>query len=118
MKIIDYEYLYSLQNWDALNNKKLQDEEVYEIGSDITKIRIEEREQEVTYLDYISFFYKESSSDALHEIAYPISELKNVDEIYLKLNQDESLEIDFRTLLPETAVDIKLKLNGYYEVLN
>ena len=121
LKVYDSEY----ENWIErgrilymINNKELQREEVYDIGNRIKKIRIEEREPEVSYLDNIFFTYMDSESDTIHQAVYPTAELSSENQIYLSLRQGESLEINIQDMVPETAFEIKLHVNGYYEALD
>ncbi len=43
--------------------------------------------------------------------------LASQQEGYFVLHQGQPIEIDLETLIPANALDIKLKINGYYEIL-
>lgn len=101
----------------ARRNKSLQQEELHNLGNSVSKIRIEEREPEITYIDALSIVYTEPDEEEIQEVIYPMAELQKVDEDYFLLHQGEVLEIDLEQFVPASASDIKLKINGYYEVL-
>ncbi|WP_042712909.1 hypothetical protein WH8501_18675 [Crocosphaera watsonii WH 8501] len=81
------------------------------------KVKIEERDPEITYLDSLSFIYQDTQTQELKEVFYPLAELQKIDQQYFLLHQRESLEIDLNKILPDTASNIKLKINGYYELI-
>ena len=121
LRVYDSEYENWIERGRILymrNDKELQREEVYDVGDKITKIRIEEREPEISYLDNVFLTYKAWGLDTIYRAAYPSLELSSKDETYLSLRQGESLEINVQDMLPETAFEIKLHVNGYYEVLD
>lgn len=101
----------------AVKDKSLQQEEVRNLGNTIAKVKIEEREPEITYIDSLSIIYDESKNSEPQEITYPMDKLKKVDGDYFPLHQGEHIEIDLKQLLPAGASNIKLKINGYYKVI-
>jgi hypothetical protein len=121
-----YLLVYNSQNrdWTELgtaiygrHDKSLQAYETYNLGEHISKIRLEEREPEITYIDSLSVLYTDPITKTMREVIPPIPKIEKVDEEYFILHQDESLEIDLKDLIPKNALDIKFKINGYYEVL-
>ncbi|NEP24402.1 MAG: hypothetical protein F6K49_21180 [Moorea sp. SIO3I6] len=101
----------------ARKNKSLQQEELHSLGDSVSKIRIEEREAEITYIDALSIVYTDPETEKVEEVIYPMTELQKVDEDYFSLHQGEALEIDLEQFIPANASDVKLKINGYYQVL-
>ena len=101
----------------ARNNKSLQHEEIHGVFNGMSKVRIEEREPEITYLDSVSITFRQSETNVDHEIIYPLDELQKSDGNYLVLNQGDSLEFDFSDFVPPNAFDLHLKIDGYYDVL-
>ena len=98
-------------------SKAQKDYEVHSLGDHPSKLRIEERDKEITYLDSISILYTDSREGKEKEVKSEIPELNTVDEKYFTLHQDDFLEINLKKLLPKTAINVRLKVNGYYEVL-
>lgn len=99
------------------NEKSLQHYEVHNIERNISKIKLEEREPEITYIDALSIIYTDRRTKTVREVIPPIPEIKKLDGDYLLLHQGEFIEIDFETLIPAQSSDLKLKINGYYEIL-
>ncbi|BDA76452.1 hypothetical protein CAL7716_106180 (plasmid) [Calothrix sp. PCC 7716] len=99
------------------NNKILQDYEIRNLGHDISKIKIEEREPEVTYIDSVSILYTKPDVELTQEAIPPIPKLAKQDGEYLILHQGESIEIDLEDLIPINSSNVRLKINGYYEIL-
>lgn len=100
--------------------QSLQQEEIYNLTDnvlDISQIKIEERESEISYIDMISILYTDAETKKEQEFIYPIPELKKADKNYYLLHQGESLDIDLENLIPANAYNIKLKINGYFEIL-
>lgn len=98
-------------------SKAQKDYEVHSLGDHPSKFRIEERDKEITYLDSISILYTDSREGQEKELKSEIPELNTVDKKYFTLHQDDFLEINLKKLLPKTAINVRLKVNGYYEVL-
>jgi hypothetical protein len=91
--------------------------EIHSLGNHPSKFRIEERDKEITYLDAISILYTDVQSDEEKEIKSQIPELNAIDENYFILHQDDALEVDLKKLLPSSAINVRLKVEGFYEVL-
>ena len=91
--------------------------EIYSLGENPSKFKIEERDKEITYLDSISILYMDKHTGEEKEVSSHISKLDAIDDIYYVLHQNESLEIDLKNLLPKNASNIRMKINGYYELL-
>lgn len=91
--------------------------EIYSLGENPSKFKIEERDKEITYLDSVSILYTDKNTGEEKEISSHISKLDAIDDVYYVLHQNESLEIDLKKLLPESASNIRMKINGYYELL-
>jgi Trypsin-like peptidase domain len=111
---------YSLDFGTVLTGRQTKSQKAYEIhslGDNPTKLRIEERDKEITYLDSVSLLYTDNNTGEEKEISTKISKLDDVDEHNYILHQNESLEIDLKKLLPEIASNIRMKINGYYEIL-
>jgi hypothetical protein len=98
-------------------DKSWQGYEIHSLGDHPLKFRLEEREAEVTFIDQISILYKDSQNGGEAEVSSQISELTDADNKYFVLHQGDSLEIDLKKILPTSAIDVRLKINGYYEVL-
>ncbi len=98
-------------------SKSLKADEIHYVGSATTKIKLEEREKEITYIDSISILYTNPETNTIQEAKLTIPELSRTDEKYFILHQGESLDIDLNKLIPNNAKDVKLKINGYYEIL-
>jgi hypothetical protein len=99
------------------NNFSLKGSEVHLLGDNSTKLKIEERDNEITYLDSLSLLY-EDSNDQAHETTLSIPLLDRVDQKYYILRQGEFLDIDIKRFLPISARNIRLKVDGYYQILN
>jgi hypothetical protein len=98
------------------NDISLKGSEVHLLGDSSTKFKIEERDNEITYLDSLSLLYKDSGNQT-HEALLNIPTLDKLDKDYYILHQGEVLNIDVRRFLPAHAKDIQLKVNGYYQIL-
>ncbi len=97
--------------------KAQKDYEVHPLGNHPAKIRIEERDKEITYLDSISILYTDSQTGAEKEVKSDIPELIDVDDKYFVLKQYDVLDVNLKRLIPRTAVNVRLRVNGYYEPL-
>lgn len=97
------------------SSKDLQNIEIYGIGSDSSKIKLQERENEVTYLDYLAIVYDEPDTEITREVVPNIPKIDKPDNRYLVLNKGEELEINVEELVPENARNIRVKIEGYYE---
>lgn len=117
-------YNYQKNYWIELGTilsgreiKLLQGDEIHSLGDKVSSIKIEEREQEVSYIDALSILYIEPTTEENKEVIYPMPELKKVDGDYFILHQGESFEINLEELIPANASDIKLNINGYYQLV-
>jgi hypothetical protein len=97
--------------------KAQKDYEIHPLGNHPAKIRIEERDKEITYLDSISILYTDSQTGAEKEVKSDIPELVDVDDKYFVLKQYDVLDVNLKRLMPRTAVNVRLRVNGYYEPL-
>lgn len=97
--------------------KAQKDYEVHPLGNHPVKIRIEERDKEITYLDSISILYTDSQTGAEKEVKSDIPELIDVDDKYFVLKQYDVLDVNLKPLIPRNAVNVRLRVNGYYEPL-
>lgn len=91
--------------------------EIYSLGENPSKFKIEERDKEITYLDSVSILYTDKNTGEEKEVSSHISTLNAIDDVYYVLHQNESLEIDLKNLVPKNASNIRMKINGYYELL-
>jgi Trypsin-like peptidase domain len=92
--------------------------EVHPLGNHPAKIRIEERDKEITYLDSISILYTDLQTGAEKEVKSDLPELVDVDDKYFVLKQYDVLDVNLKRLIPRTAVNVRLRVNGYYEPLS
>ncbi|MGK7919744.1 MAG: carboxypeptidase regulatory-like domain-containing protein [Trichodesmium sp.] len=116
-------YDYTKNTWFDLgtvlynrHNKDLQGEEIHILGnSNITKLRLEEREKEITFIDSITLKYVDTHDGMEHEVNLNQPNLNSADGFYMQLFEGDSFEIDLTTLIPSKSSDIRLKINGYYQ---
>jgi Trypsin-like peptidase domain len=99
-------------------NKISKDYETYSLGDHPSKFIIEEREPEITYINSMSIVYTDSKTNQEQEIKSNIPELRHLDDKYITLNQNDHLEIDLVRILPKNAVNVRIKVNGYYKVIS
>jgi Trypsin-like peptidase domain len=110
------------QSWQDLgtvlygrSKNSLQDTEIRYFGDNISTIKIEEKDKEITYIDYLSVLYFDPSSQQDREIFPEISaSTRKLDGKYHTLKQGEIIKIDVQQLLPSNAQKIRIKINGYY----
>jgi hypothetical protein len=99
-------------------HKFLQNSEIYNLGENISKIKIEERDREITYIESLSIIYTTSKNSQKEQEAIPLlTDLATREEGYFVLHQGQSMEIDLENLIPADALNVKLKLNGYYKII-
>ena len=98
--------------------KLLQDVEIYHIGNNISKIKIEERDNEITYIESLSILYDNFITGIEEEIIPSLIDLAIKEEEYFVLHQGQSMEISLENLIPTNALNVRLKISGYYEILN
>jgi hypothetical protein len=92
--------------------KELQGEEKHLIRRNVSKIRIEEREDEISYIDSIAVGYKDAENQEII-IKAQDPQIQNADGNYAILRKGERLEVDFTTV-PTAASDVTVRINGYY----
>jgi len=93
-------------------DKTLQGEEIHLIRRDVSKIRIEEREDEVTSIDSISLAYRDAKGQEIILKAQD-PQLQHTDGQYATLRKGDRLEIVFSALPPGVS-DVSVRINGYY----
>ncbi len=98
-------------------HEELQGYELYNLGDNTTKIKIEEREPEITYIESLSVIYINPQTNTKEEKPLDLTGLAEKQQEYFILHQGQSIEIDLQSLIPTDALDIKLKINGYYEII-
>ncbi|MFN9630198.1 MAG: hypothetical protein ACK59A_08215 [Cyanobacteriota bacterium] len=91
---------------------------VYRLGDHPQKFKIEERDMEVSYLNSISILYDDMKSGEEYELKTKIPELAANDESYYVLHQNEALVINLKSLLPKDSVNVRVKIQGFYNVLS
>lgn len=97
------------------SNHALKDTEIRYLGDNITDIYIEEREKEITFIDYLSVIYFDSALQQDKEIFPQISKsTEKIDGDYYSLKQGENIKINVENILPQSASKIRIKVNGYY----
>lgn len=92
--------------------KKLQGEEKHLIRRDVSKILIQEREDETSYIDSIAVAYKDANGQEII-IKAQDPKLQNTDGQYAILRKGERLEIDFSSV-PTGVSDVTVRISGYY----
>jgi hypothetical protein len=114
--VYDAEKKYWIDLGNILSDRseeRLKNTESYSIERKVSKIRIEEREDEVSYIDSLSFSYADLNGNE-KEISPSIPSLLENDKNYLILRKGEYLEISLQDLLPLDFNNLILKINGYY----
>jgi hypothetical protein len=99
-------------------NENMKAREIYAIADEVSKIKIEERDNEITFLSSVNLIYVDQISESQHLIECITSNLPRNSKGYYLLHEGEFLEVDVRSLLPTTATRIQLEVSGYYEILN
>ncbi|MBD2325678.1 hypothetical protein [Alkalinema sp. FACHB-956] len=102
------------------NSKSLQGYDELFIGQpsgENIRIKIEEREKEISYIDSIALAYIDPSTNDIRRIYSTQPNLSKVDGQYIVLEQGKSLELSFKNLIPPGTSNIKLEVNGYYKVV-
>jgi hypothetical protein len=93
----------------------LQDTEIRYLGDNIINVNIEEKDKEITYIDYLSFIYFDPLLQKDREVVPLISPAtKKIDGNYYVLKQGEKISINIDKLLPPDSQKIRVKINGYY----
>lgn len=93
-------------------NKTLQGEEKHPIRRDVSKIRIEEREDEVSFIDSISLEYKDAKGQEIMLKAQN-PQLQHTDRQYVILRKGERMDVDFNAVPPGVS-EVTVLINGYY----
>ncbi|MCP9773864.1 hypothetical protein KBY66_14825 [Synechococcus sp. Tobar12-5m-g] len=101
----------------ARNTKSLQTEETYLYTRNISQIMIQEREDEITYLDQVRLTFTDPGTGVKGEVTPPDTALANADQEYMVLRKGESWQFDFSSLLPDGVTDLEVRINGYYQVV-
>jgi hypothetical protein len=121
-----YLLVYSSENgyWEELGtvitgqqSKAQENYGIYSLGDHPQKFRIEERDREVSYINSISILYTDLKSGEEHEFKTKFRELSSNDEDYYELHQNDMLEINLKSLLPKDAINVRLKIQGFYNIL-
>jgi hypothetical protein len=99
------------------SHPKLQNYELYNLENNISKIKIEEREPEITYIESLSVIFINSETKEKEEKRIILTGLAHEQDGYFVLCKGQSLEICLENLISVNAADIKLKIRGYYEIL-
>jgi len=97
--------------------KIFQGTDKYYLGNKIRRIKLEEREAEVSYIDSIEFLFEDSVNGKIQEVSSTIPSLSKIDGNYVVLQQGSTFQIDFSEIVPPSAVNIQVKINGYYEAI-
>lgn len=98
------------------DNKTLNDFEVYSISSSISKIRIEERDPETTYIYHLSILMYSKHCDSPEREIFPnLSGDFNQHSNYFSLGQGGYIEFDIPL---DNEFNFKLKIKGYYDILS
>jgi len=104
----------------VINNRKsksLKGTDRYYLGNEVKKIKLEEREPEISYIDSIEFIFEDLKTGQVKAVSSKNSALSKIDSDYVVLHQGDSLEIDCSEFVPIEAANLKIKINGYYEVV-
>ena len=62
--------------------EKSKQTKLYRLNDRPLKVKIEERDPEITYLDSLSFIYQDTQTQELKEVFYPLAELQKIDQQY------------------------------------
>ncbi|MCC3410068.1 MAG: hypothetical protein JGK17_31960 [Microcoleus sp. PH2017_10_PVI_O_A] len=98
-------------------NEQMEGGEIYAIDEETSRIKIEERDCEITFLSSLSLIYIDQNSGSQCVVECLTSNLPRNSKGYYLLHEGESIELDINNLLPKTASKIQLKVVGYYEIL-
>jgi hypothetical protein len=98
-------------------SQQMEGEDIYSIEKEISKIKIEERDHEITFLKSLKLIYTDSQSNEQGELELLTSNMLEENRGYYILNEDNFLELDIDEVLPESAENITLNVVGYYEIL-
>lgn len=121
-----YLLVYTSENgyWEELGTvitgQQSKDQEnygIYSLGDHPQKFRIEERDREVTYINSLVILYTDLKSGEEHELETKFPELASNDQSYYELHQNDVLEINLKSMLPRDAINVRLKVQGFYNIL-
>lgn len=98
-------------------NEQMEAGEIYAIDEETSRIKIEERDHEITLLSSLSLIYIDQNSGSQCVVECLTSNIPRNSKGYYLLHEGESIELDINNLLPKTASKIQLKVVGYYEIL-
>jgi len=100
------------------NNSELKDTEIYSFPKQFTKLRIEEREQEVSYIDFLGIqgVNAQGKAQAIGPLDVP-SSAQTLDGNSISLKQGDYLEIDLEQYDVAGIDSIQFSVNGFYEPL-
>jgi len=98
-------------------NEQMEAGEIYAIDEETSRIKIEERDREITLLSSLSLIYIDQNSGSQCVVKCLTSNIPRNSKGYYLLHEGESIELDINNLLPKTASKIQLKVVGYYEIL-
>lgn len=99
-------------------NEKMKAREIYTIDEEVSRIKIEERDREITFLSSINLIYVDQNSEGQCLVECLTSNLPRNSKGYYLLHENEFIELDIGNFLPKTATKIQLEVIGYYEILN
>jgi hypothetical protein len=99
-------------------NKSMEDREVYAIDEEVSRVRIEERDHEITFLSSLTLVYFDQVTGGERVVDCLTLNSSRSGKGHYLLRKDESIELDIYSLLPKTACKIRLEVVGYYEILN
>jgi translation elongation factor P/translation initiation factor 5A len=98
-------------------SKLLKGTDKYYLGNGVRKLELQERESEVSYIDSVQFVFEDAKTGEVQEVDSTIPNLSKIDDQYLVLHQGDSFEINVPNTVPYNASNLKVKINGYYEVI-
>jgi hypothetical protein len=101
----------------ARKSRELQGTEVFNLGDSTTKFRIEEREQEITFIKSLSIIYKNSQNNQQEEVKVSLIGLTEQEKEHSILKQGQHIQIDLCDFIPLHSSEIQLIINGYYEII-
>jgi hypothetical protein len=99
------------------NSKLLKGTDKYVLDDEVRKIRLEERESEVSYIDSVEFTFEDLNAGQAKKVSPKVSSLSKIDGDYIILHKGDSFEVDFSQIIPADAANLKIRINGYYEVV-
>jgi hypothetical protein len=102
----------------ARDSQDKQATETYELTPNFSKLRIEEREAEITYLDWLNLQYQLPQATASSRSFQPdFPHIGDIDGDYLSLEQGDFIEIDLNSVWQSGTPSIRLEVDGFYKRL-